>query len=45
MLFAGCDSVSFGDAFRTGSIADGPVTILAGQDAPARSVRVKLGGC
>jgi hypothetical protein len=35
MLFAGCDSVWFADAFCTGQIAAGPVTLLAGQDATA----------
>jgi hypothetical protein len=37
MLFSGCDSVWFSDAFCEGQIADGPVTITAGQDATARA--------
>jgi hypothetical protein len=32
MLVAGCDSVWFSEAFCSGRIADGQVTIAAGQD-------------
>jgi enediyne polyketide synthase len=32
MLVAGCDSVWFSEAFCTGKLAGGPVTIAAGQD-------------
>jgi hypothetical protein len=35
MLVAGCDSVWFSDAFCTGQIADGQVTIAVGQEEAA----------
>ena len=39
MLVAGCDSVWFSDAFCTGQIADGQVTIAVGQEAGRRCRR------
>ncbi len=44
MLVAGCDSVWYSQAFCTGKIADGPVTIAAGQDAAARGPEAETPG-
>ena len=46
MLVAGCESVWFSDAFCTGQIADGQVTIAVGQDqaAGADATAVSDGG-